>query len=55
MLEEMRLFISDNMSGRWSNQFPSVAAEYMEVKNSTFPMQVVGHVLVYSKKTKYWL
>lgn len=55
ILEEMRLFILENMSGGQSNQFPDVAAEKMKVKNSTFHMQDIGHITVNSKKTKYRL
>lgn len=55
ILEEMGLFILENMSGRQSNQFPNVATEKMKVKNSTFHMQDVGHIIVNSKKTKYRL
>lgn len=55
ILKEMRLFISENMLGRQSNQFPNVATECMKVKNSTFLMQDVGHILVNLQKTQYRL
>lgn len=55
ILEEIRLFISENMSGRQSNQFQNVATENMKVRISIFPMQDVRHTLVNSKKTKYSL
>lgn len=51
ILEEMRLLISKNVSGRQSNQFPNVSIEYMKGKNSTFLMQDVGHMLIMLKKT----
>lgn len=52
ILKEMKLFISENMSGRQSNQFPNVVTEYMKVRISIFPMQDFRHTLVNSKKTK---